>query len=419
MKFIKKSQIEKDIKELPNGILRLLLRAARSINIQEIAIVGGVVRDLISKSKNKDYNIIFNDLDIVIEGDVQKFIEKIKAILGSERIDVIRNNISYKTSEITIDGIKVDIAEAREETYPIPAKNPIVKSSNIEKDLFRRDFSINAMAINLNNDRLIDLFSGLDAISKRKIEFLHELSVLEDPTRIIRASRYSAKLDFKLSNKSLKQIEDTIKSWQWNWDIHDKPSLAPEALSIRLRMELELLFKSNKWENALNNLKDWGALKIIDSKLQNDPNLCKKIKIAKKSKIAPLTAFIYESRNPLELSERLNIDSQQLEIIRGAILISNHLKKIKSSKEYKNWKPSKWTIFLESLNANEDSFMLIICKKNTFNKYLLCWHNKWRRLKSPINGKDLIAQGWESGPEIGIEIKRKRMELIDAQKYDY
>ena len=69
MELFDTSKIEKEIQELPNGILTILLDAAVSVNINSIAIVGGVVRDIITKSKNQDYKIIFNDLDLIIEGE--------------------------------------------------------------------------------------------------------------------------------------------------------------------------------------------------------------------------------------------------------------------------------------------------------------------------------------------------------------
>ena len=416
MALLNKSKIEKEIKELPNGILTILLDTAITVNINSIAIVGGIVRDLIIKSKNKDYEIIFNDLDIIIEGEANQYVKELENILGPDKIKIIRNNTAYKTTEIEINGIKIDIASAREETYPIPAKNPIVKASTIKKDLTRRDFDINAMAIELKDNKLIDLFSGLDAISNRRIDFLHELSVLEDPTRIIRASRYSAKLGFNLSNKSLRQIQNTINSWPWNWHIGDKPDLAPSALSVRLRMELELLFKSKEWENAFKKLQDWGGLKIIDSKLDNDQSLFQKIFIAKNSNIEPLTAFVYEAENPLYLSERLKLSKHQKEIIEGAYQLNKYLENIKTNEFYKTWSPSKWTTVLEEININKYSFILEICRKNPLKKYLSSWLYNWKNIKSPIKGDDLIAQGWESGPDLGIEIKRQRMKLIDEQK---
>jgi len=415
MELFDKSTIEKEIKELPSGILTIILEAAFSVNITSIAIVGGVVRDLIKKSKNQDYEIIFNDLDLIIEGETSTYIKELQKVLGAERVKVIRDNRNYKTSEVIINGIKVDIASARKETYPIPGENPIVELSTIKKDLIRRDFNINAMAIELKDNRLIDLFSGVEAIDNSEIDFLHQSSVLEDPTRIIRASRYSAKLDFHISNQALKQIKDTINSWPWNWHIGDNNDLAPSALSIRLKMELELLFKSKYWKNALKNLQACEGLKIIDSKLHDDQRLIEKIFIAKRSNIEPLTALVYESKNPISLAKRLQLNQQQKEIIEGAVRLNKYLKNITVNDLYKNWSPSKWTTNLEEINANESSFILEICRDNPLKEYLKSWLFNWKNIDSPIKGDDLIAKGWEPGPKIGIEIKRQRMKLIDEK----
>ena len=89
MELFNKSKIEKGIKELPKGILNILLDAAISININSIAIVGGVVRDIIIKSKNKSYEITFNDLDLVIEGEAKTYLQELKRILGPSRLKVI------------------------------------------------------------------------------------------------------------------------------------------------------------------------------------------------------------------------------------------------------------------------------------------------------------------------------------------
>ena len=415
MGLFDKSTIEKEIKELPSGFLSIILDAALSANITSIAIVGGVVRDLIKKSNNRDYEIIFNDLDLIIEGDTSTYIKELQRVLGAESVKVIRFNRNYKTSEVIINGIKVDIASARQERYPIPGENPIVELSTIKKDLIRRDFNINAMAIELKDNRLIDLFSGSDAIDNMKMDFLHESSVLEDPTRIIRASRYSAKLDFHLSNQALKQIKDTINLWPWKWNIGDNTDLAPSALSIRLRMELELLLENKYWKNALKNLQACGGLGIVDSKLQNDQRLIERILIAKKSHIEPLTALVYESESPIYLAKRLHLNQQQKEIIEGACRLNKYLKNIKANNLYKNWTPSKWTTTLEEINANESSFILEICRENPLKEYLKSWLFNWKNIESPIKGDDLIAKGWEAGPEIGIEIKRHRMKLIDEQ----
>ena len=82
MELFDKFKIEREIQELPSGILTILLNAAVSLNINSIAIVGGVVRDLIAKSKNKAYKIIFNDLDLIIEGDTSSYVKELQKILA-------------------------------------------------------------------------------------------------------------------------------------------------------------------------------------------------------------------------------------------------------------------------------------------------------------------------------------------------
>ena len=80
---------------------------------------------------------------------------------------------------------------------------------------------------------------------------------------------------------------------------------------------------------------------------------------------------------------------------------------------YKYCSRSKLTSNLEISTANESSFMLEICRNNPLKEYLKSWLFNWKNIESPIKGDDLIAKGWEPGPEIGIEIKRQRMKLID------
>ena len=106
---------------------------------------------------------------------------------------------------------------------------------------------------------------------------------------------------------------------------------------------------------------------------------------------------------------------EQKEIIEGGFQLKTCLDNIKSSQSYKKWSPSKWTRILEGINASESSFRLEIYRNNPFKKYLAFWLNNWRHIDSPITGDELIAQGWESGPGLGIEIKRQRMKLIDEQ----
>src|SRR5205814_267809 len=96
-------------------------------------------------------------------------------------------------------GSKLDVVTAREETYRSPAALPDVFPSNISTDLKRRDFSINAMALWVNQDRfgeLLDPHEGLMDMKKKIIRVLHPLSFVDDPTRIYRAARFAGRFDF-------------------------------------------------------------------------------------------------------------------------------------------------------------------------------------------------------------------------------
>ena len=156
-------------------------------------------------------------------------------------------------------------------------------------------------------------------------------------------------------------------------------------------MELELLLENKYWENALKNLQACGGLGIVDSKLQNDPLIIERILIAKKSLIEPLTALVYESKSPIDLANRLHLNQQQKEIIKGACRLNKYLKNIKANNLYKNWSPSKWTTTLEEINANKSSFILEICKENPLKEYLKSWLFNWKNIESPTKGDDLIA----------------------------
>ena len=145
--------------------------------------VGGFVRDLLMKKTNLD-------LDIVIEGDGIAFAKALAAHLGGR----YRTHERFKTAVVLMpDDFKIDIATARLEYYEYPAAMPMVELSSIKLDLYRRDFTINAMAIQLNQEHfgtLIDFFNSQNDLKQKSIKVLHNLSFVEDPSRIFRAVRF-------------------------------------------------------------------------------------------------------------------------------------------------------------------------------------------------------------------------------------
>jgi len=235
------NNLNKELKDLTN----LAQGVAYSHN-WPVYLVGGFVRDLILGVKNLD-------LDIVVEGDgiefAEDFADKLKAGL-------IRHK-RFKTATVTINPfLKVDIATARKEFYPQPASLPIVKSGTLKEDLFRRDFTINAMAISIAKKdfgRLIDFFGGRDALRHKEIRILHNLSFIDDPTRILRAIRFEKRYNFKFQVQTLAALKEAVRL-----------KMLEKVGKQRLRDEMILILKEThplRQIRRIQELADFGFIK--------------------------------------------------------------------------------------------------------------------------------------------------------------
>ncbi len=172
------------------ALLRNISKVAESCNYS-VYLVGGVVRDLLLGFPNLD-------LDIVVEGDGIEFAR----LLAREFKGRVRSHRKFGTAVVILpSNLRIDAATARTEFYEYPAALPTDEGSSIRQDLFRRDFTINAMAVALTGDRfgeLLDYFGGLRDLERRHIRILHNLSFVEDPTRIFRAVRFEQRYGFQL-----------------------------------------------------------------------------------------------------------------------------------------------------------------------------------------------------------------------------
>jgi tRNA nucleotidyltransferase (CCA-adding enzyme) len=167
-------------------------------------VAGGFVRDLLLHVRN-------TDIDIVIEGDGISFAKT----LAEQHHGIVHPHEKFGTATVIFpDQSRVDVATARLEYYEHPAALPTVEHSSIKLDLYRRDFTINAMAIHLNPERfgtLVDYFNCQNDLKERRIQVLHNLSFVEDPTRIFRAIRFEGRLDFTLTRHTEKLIKNTVQ----------------------------------------------------------------------------------------------------------------------------------------------------------------------------------------------------------------
>jgi tRNA nucleotidyltransferase (CCA-adding enzyme) len=215
-----------------------------------VYLVGGIVRDLFLRVENLD-------VDIVVEGDGIVFAGMIVRKLGGR----MRTHQKFGTAVVVLPGgVKLDIATARLEYYETPAALPTVELSSIKKDLYRRDFTINTLAVRLNRDRygeLIDFFGGLRDIKERTIRILHNLSFVEDPTRVFRAIRFEQRFDFPIGKHTRNLIRSAV-----NLKLFNKLS------GERIYDELVLMFSELDPLKVLRRMEELDLLKFLHPNLR-------------------------------------------------------------------------------------------------------------------------------------------------------
>src|SRR5262249_2529688 len=239
---------------LPHDLLGLVRNAAAIAREMGYStyLVGGFVRDLLIGQANLD-------LDIVVEGDAIALAERLAAQHGGR----VHAHSRFGTAIWLIDedeNTHLDFATARTEFYEYPSALPDVERSSIKLDLHRRDFTINALALCLDPERygaLLDPYGGELDLQRGIIRVLHNLSFIEDPTRILRAVRFEQRFGFTIEARTAQLIDDAR-------------NLLDKVSGQRLRHELDLIFSEAEPERALGRLQQLGVLEKIQSSLDVD-----------------------------------------------------------------------------------------------------------------------------------------------------
>ncbi len=228
-------------------------------------VVGGFVRDLFLYRHNED-------IDIVVEGNGIAFAREFAGQAGAR----INAYAKFGTAVIIFpDGFKIDVASARMEYYKFPAALPTVEMSSIKLDLFRRDFTINTLAIYLNPakfGKLIDFFGGQRDIKEKAIRILHNLSFVEDPTRVFRAIKFEQRFGFTIGKLTSGLIENAVRM-----DFFKRLS------GRRVFSELCQILKEDTPLPALSRLNDYDLLRVIDPAIRFDQSLIDRFNAARKA----------------------------------------------------------------------------------------------------------------------------------------
>lgn len=251
------------------AMTKMMGSEADSLGIN-IFLVGGFVRDLILGAKNYD-------LDVVVEGDAVKF----AGLLADKMSAALVTHHKFGTATIVMDWpkwlgpslshggkFKIDVATARKEVYERPAALPTVEFSSLRDDLYRRDFTMNAMAVNINSHNFglfMDFFGGMRDIENKLVRILHDRSFIDDPTRIFRAVRFEQRFGFAIEKHTEYLIKHAIKQEMFN-----------RTEDQRIREELILMLKEKRPEKAVLRMKELHELRFIHPRLSVDRSLEKK-----------------------------------------------------------------------------------------------------------------------------------------------
>ena len=381
-----------DIKDklnyFPERILKLL-KTAGQIAEQEnskLFLIGGMIRDLMLGRDNYD-------LDLVLEGDLKDFLDHF-----SKEIDAkISYNEQFGTASINLNSkFSIDFATSRKEEYLNSGALPRVEKTNILEDLFRRDYTVNALALSLNPDdwgKLYDFFSAREDLQKRQLKALHRFSFLDDPTRIIRGVRLALDLDFRFEDETKKLIKEALKLGDFN-----------ELSSARVFKELKILFEGRFDEDIVNLIKEFPIFKLIDNNFEfkekyKETFLNIKSYIRKYRKLGYninkelLFMAIFFNDISVEKYKDLNLTARERNIFNIDVnkvigKLSRDINKVEITK------------IISNIKKEELLYVLSVTNNEKLKENVDLYYEELRHVNINIDGHDLIEMGVKPGPEI-------------------
>lgn len=397
-KNTKKRQIENILyQRLDSRIFQLLENIGKTGTDlgYNVFVVGGFVRDLLLNRPNED-------IDIVVEGDG---IEFAKVFAGKEGCRVNPHKKFGTAVIIFPDHFKIDVASARLEYYKTPAALPIVEKSSIKMDLARRDFTINTLAVSLNPDNfgmLIDFFGGTRDLKDKTIRTIHNLSFVEDPTRIFRAIKFSNRFGFKIGKVTANLIKNAIA-------IDTFKNLS----GLRVLSELKQIFEEENPIPAIRSMEEYGLEKIIHRSLEITPRTYQLFESVNKTLswhdllfmeddyprwavyfMAMLNRCSYKVCE--QICDRLNMPVKERTIlIEKRYQSEKQLSLIEKTESYTTqdlyWAmidfKTEFILYMMALAANEET-----------RKAISHFYTQQRTIKPCIRGRDLMALGLKPGP---------------------
>lgn len=374
-------------------------------------LVGGLVRDLIRGE------LFYVDIDIILEENAIPFARKVSNSLAKQ-ITIFEK---YGTAKVKLSDAKnIDFATCRTEVYDFPAAHPKVTFSTLKKDLFRRDFTINSIAMSINSEsfgELVDPFNGYLDIKNKSITVLHDLSFIDDPNRIIRAVRFCSKLDFDIDSKTKNLAVETMNSGIFDHYMND-----------RIKTELKTLF-SNKYKpvNNIKKLAELNSLRLFEPKLDFIKiedflnNIFTKIEVFEKElNIKVIQWILYtsfllnqieEEENYFKLVDLFKFDKIDLKIISETQNIDFLYHSLN------NHVLSHYDVYhiLNKYSIESIIYLLTIFDSPKLTEIVFHYFQKTKSMSINISGRDLIKMGVTNGKLIGIILEKIKEAKINGK----
>ena len=371
-------------RQLPPGSLDLI-RTAGALAAElrfGLYLVGGAVRDILLARDSFD-------LDLVVEGDAPELAISLAGRIGAGVLVHRR----FGTARLRRDEMVVDLATARSETYSHPGALPAVSPGSIADDLRRRDFTINAMAVNLGPGQfgaLVDPFSGEADLSRGLIRILHDRSFSDDATRMLRAVRYEQRFSFRLEGSTELLLRRDL-------------SMLGTVSGDRIRHELELILKENRPENALERAQALGLLQGVHPSLRADGWLRGKYGLARS--VSPpsialslaLLTYRLDRDETEDLIARLRIPGRAATVIRDTCRLKADLPSLDDA----GLLPSSIHRLLQGYSPTSVLACAIASDSATVRNWLHLYLDRLRYAKTSLDGEALQQMGLSPGPRLG------------------
>ncbi len=376
-------------------MLREFGEIAESIGIHAY-LVGGVVRDCLLRRDNLD-------IDIVVEGDGLLFAQKLCDRYKARK----RSHERFGTARVIFpDGFRIDVATARLEYYDKPASLPNVEWSSLKLDLFRRDFTMNTLAVRLDPERfgeLVDFFGGEKDIKDKVVRVIQNLSFVEDPTRIYRALRFSERFEFTLGHQTRTLMQSAIQLG------------LPEQLDGRRLMgELKLILHEPRAREILERMQELDLLRVIHPDLVLNKRLRAILENA--GQVSSWFRLLYldipweewlfnllcllallDDQATEEVRKRLAVVGKRLTGILGAKAEGEKVLK-KMAVGGRDLKPGQVYRWLHPLPIEVLLYLMTKTSREKTRKAVSLYITKLRSVTVSVTGADLQEMGYKPGP---------------------